>query len=55
MPDMAEPPEFEKILKRVARGWPELLEVESGCYPLLAQLDSKLSASVRKDQCSCIS
>ena len=37
------PPELQRLLKRIAPGWPELLEVGPGWYPLLARLDAKLS------------
>ncbi|MFF1540101.1 hypothetical protein ACFVWL_08495 [Microbacterium sp. NPDC058269] len=36
------PPELRSLLKRFAPGWPELLEVGVGWYPLLARLDAKL-------------
>lgn len=36
-------PELNGLLKRIAPGWPELLEVGVGWYPLLARLDAKLS------------
>ncbi|WP_435742477.1 hypothetical protein [Microbacterium sp. PMB16] len=37
------PPELHGLLKRVAPGWPELLEVRAGWHPLLARLDATLS------------
>lgn len=37
------PAELQSIIKRIAPGWPELLEVGVGWYPLLAKLDRKLS------------
>lgn len=43
--DMTEeyPSELHCLLKRIAPGWPELLEVGVGWYPLLARLDATLS------------
>lgn len=45
MGDMTEdyPPELQDLIERIAPGWPELLEVGVGWYPLLARLDAKLS------------
>lgn len=37
------PREMQDLVKRIAPGWPELLEVGVGWYPLLARLDAKLS------------
>lgn len=37
------PPELHGLLKRIAPGWPELLEVGVGWHPLLVRLDAKLS------------
>ncbi|MGB3374907.1 MAG: hypothetical protein WBA87_07195 [Microbacterium sp.] len=37
------PAELNGLLKRIAPGWPELLEVGVGWHPLLARLDAKLS------------
>ena len=37
------PPELHGLLKRIAPGWPELLEVGVGWYPLLARLDATLT------------
>ncbi|GAA2933877.1 hypothetical protein GCM10010458_16530 [Microbacterium luteolum] len=37
------PSELHGLLKRIAPGWPELLEVGAGWYPLLARLDATLS------------
>ncbi|MBT2495831.1 hypothetical protein J7E45_09440 [Microbacterium sp. ISL-59] len=37
------PPELHDLLKRITPGWPEVLEVGVGWYPLLARLDAKLS------------
>lgn len=38
------PPEVQGIIERIDRGWPELLDVGVGWYPLLARLDSSLRA-----------
>lgn len=40
----AYPPEIQRIIDRVAPGWPEELEVRPGWYPLLARLDERLAA-----------
>lgn len=37
-------PEAQRILARIAAGWPELLEVNPGWLPLLGRLDEQLSA-----------
>ncbi|WP_036331034.1 MULTISPECIES: hypothetical protein [unclassified Microbacterium] len=37
------PPELQGLVKRIAPGWPELLEVGVGWHPLLARLDATLS------------
>lgn len=37
------PPELHGLLKRIAPGWPELLEVGVGWYRLLTRLDATLS------------
>ncbi|WP_136054659.1 hypothetical protein [Microbacterium sp. K24] len=39
----AYPPELRGLIKRIAPGWPELLEVGAGWYPLLSRLDATLS------------
>lgn len=38
------PPEIQRIVNRIAPGWPDVLEVEPGWYPLLARLDERLTA-----------
>ena len=42
------PPELQGLLKRIAPGWPELLEVGAGWYPLLTRLDATLSVIAPK-------
>lgn len=42
------PPELHGLLKRIAPGWPELLEVGAGWYPLLTRLDATLSVIAPK-------
>ncbi|WKT87697.1 hypothetical protein QYR02_09500 [Microbacterium maritypicum] len=37
------PQELRGLLERIAPGWPELLEIGVGWYPLLAKLDATLS------------
>ncbi|MEV4777259.1 hypothetical protein [Microbacterium sp. LWH12-1.2] len=37
------PPELHGLLKRIAPGWPERLEVGVGWYPLVTRLDATLS------------
>lgn len=37
------PQQVQGIIKRIARGWPEVLEVGVGWYPLLERLDARLS------------
>jgi hypothetical protein len=37
------PPEIQRIVDRIAAGWPELVDVGAGWYPLLASLDAKLA------------
>ncbi|MCK8476034.1 hypothetical protein [Microbacterium aurugineum] len=38
------PPELRRLVDRFAPGWPPILEVSPGWYPLLARLDTRLSA-----------
>lgn len=38
------PPEIQCIVDRIAPGWPDVLEVRPGWYPLLARLDERLTA-----------
>jgi len=36
-------PELQRILARIAPGWPEVIEVNPGWFPLLEHLDEKLA------------
>lgn len=38
------PPGLLRIIARIEPGWPELIDVSSGWYPLLDRLDRKLAA-----------
>lgn len=38
------PPEMQRIIDRIAPGWPDTLDVGPGWYPLLARLDERLNA-----------
>lgn len=38
------PPNMQRIVDRIASGWPEELDVGPGWYPLLARLDARLTA-----------
>lgn len=44
--DMTEdyPPQIGRIVARIESGWPEIIDVSPGWYPLLGRLDEKLSA-----------
>lgn len=37
------PPDMQRLIDRIAPGWPPILDVSSGWYPLLARLDAHLS------------
>lgn len=37
------PPDMQRLIDRIAPGWPPVLDVSSGWYPLLARLDARLS------------
>lgn len=36
------PPDMQRLIDRIAPGWPPILDVSSGWYPLLARLDAHL-------------
>lgn len=36
------PPGMQRLIDRIAPGWPPILEVGPGWYPLLARLDARL-------------
>ena len=38
------PTEMQRLVDRIAPAWPPVLDVSPGWYPLLAQLDTRLSA-----------
>lgn len=38
------PPGLRRIIARIEPGWPQLIDVSSGWYPLLDRLDRKLAA-----------
>lgn len=38
------PPEMLRLIDRIAPAWPRVLDVNPGWYPLLARLDTRLSA-----------
>lgn len=40
------PPDMQRIIDRIAPGWPEELDVGHGWYPLLARLHARLTAIV---------
>lgn len=37
------PPQIGRIIARIESGWPEIIDVSPGWYPLLGRLDEKLS------------
>lgn len=37
------PPEVQRIIERIAEGWPETLDVSEGWYPLLSRLEDRLA------------
>ncbi|MBS1895821.1 MAG: hypothetical protein JSS88_00300 [Actinobacteria bacterium] len=37
------PPDVQRLIDRIAPGWPPILDVSPGWYPLLARLDAHLS------------
>lgn len=38
------PPDMQRLIDRIAPGWPPILDVSPGWYPLLARLDAHLSS-----------